>query len=168
MLYFMIYLHYLLLGVLLCHLVGHQLHESIQTQPARVVLVHLTVASSALSSVYQGIMAWAFEYHCYSPLTPFSWSLLFWVRSPKPSLQPSNLWSQSHPGLLCQTGCNEKIYDVTIPRHIVRSPESLLDVRLLLLSEIKFGRHSFSLCTSRHVWKQFNHDGWRYMEGELT
>ena len=49
-----------------------------------------------------------------------------------------------------------------------RSPESLFDVWLLLLSEIQFGRHSFPLCTSRHVWKQFNHDGWRYMEGELT
>ena len=52
--------------------------------------------------------------------------------------------------------------------HRARSPESLFDVWLLLLSEIKFGRHSFPLCTSRHVWKQFNHDGWRYMEGELT
>ena len=37
------------------------------------------------------------------------------------------------------------------------SPESLLDVWLLLLSEIKFGRHSLPLCTPRHVWKIWKH-----------
>ena len=39
------------------------------------------------------------------------------------------------------------------PCHKVRSPESLLDVRLLLLSEIKLGRNRFSFGTSRHIWK---------------
>ena len=63
---------------------------------------------------------------------------------------------------------NEDSSSPNISKKTTISPESLLDVWLLLLSEIKFGRHSFSLCTSRHVWKQFNHDGWRYMEGELT